>query len=148
MSAETQTGQFSERVIRQVRLDSTRAMVRARFCPQRSEVLHLRCVDQRAESEHAFGCQLWFFEGIGVDDHESRQLVYGVLEYSVQFGLHELVEDAVFESEGERDRFQSLYRQQSQPPSWRQPAHRWLLVGMICVAFLSLAFLMFKKLTA
>lgn len=148
MSAETKTGQFSERVVKQIRLDSTRAMVRARFCPERSEVMHLRCVDQRPESEQAYGGQLWFFEGIGVDDHESRQLVYGAMEYSVQFGLHELVEDAVFESEGERDRFQALYYQQSEAPSWRHPAHRWLLVGMICVAVVALSVLMMKKLTA
>ena len=69
--------------------------MRARFCPDRSDVVQLRCVDDQQETEHTFGNQLWYFEGVGVDEEDCRRSVFGVVEYSVQFGLHELVEDGV-----------------------------------------------------
>lgn len=148
MSAETRTRRFSERTIRQVRLDSHRALIRARFCPERSDVVQLRCIDDRGESEHAFGNQLWYFEGVGVDEHDQRHNVYGVVEYSLQYGLHELVEDGVFDSEHQRERFRHLYEREVHPPSWRHPAHRWLLVGLIAVMSIYLAVLLVNNLAA
>lgn len=148
MAAETHSRRFAERVIRQVRSDGGRAMRRARYCGERSEILHLRCVDDRPERANEFGTQLWFFEGLGVDDYDSRKLVYGVMEYSIQYGLHELVDDGVFDSEQERDRFRSLYQRDSQRPGWHQPAHRWLVAAMISVAAMTLATLLIKRLIA
>ncbi|MFG0260890.1 MAG: hypothetical protein ACF788_00650, partial [Novipirellula sp. JB048] len=80
-------------------------MTRARFCPGQSDIIQLRCVDDRPESEEAFGNQLWYFESVGVDGDQHTHGVFGVIEYSVQFGLHELVDDGVFESELQRERF-------------------------------------------
>ncbi|MFK8110913.1 MAG: hypothetical protein AB8B91_01855 [Rubripirellula sp.] len=148
MSAETRTRRFSERTIRQVRLDSTRAMVRARFCPDRSDVVQLRCVDDHPESDHTFGNQLWYFEGLGVDQDDERISVYGVVEYSLQYGLHELVEDGVFHSEHERDRFRHLYEREVHRPNWRQPAHRWLAAGLIAMTSVCLAYLLVRTLAA
>jgi hypothetical protein len=148
MSAETRTRRFSERTIRQVRLDSNRAMVRAKFCPDRSDVVQLRCVDDRPESDQQFGNQLWYFEGLGVDRDEQRNSVFGVVEYSLQFGLHELVEDGVFISEQERERFRHLYEREIQRPSWRQPAHRWLAAGIIAMTSICLAYLLVRTLAA
>lgn len=139
MGADTRTRRFSEHTIRQVRQDCNRAMNRARFCPERSEVLQLRCIDDRPESESAFGNQLWYFEGLGVDEHDRRNSVFGVVEYSIQFGLHELVEDGVFDSEYQRERFRHLYERELVRPSWRQPAHRWLGAAFIAMAIISLA---------
>ncbi|TWU51054.1 hypothetical protein Poly51_43480 [Rubripirellula tenax] len=148
MSADTRTRRFPERTIRQVRLDCTRGLVRARFCPDRSELLQIRCVDDRAESDAAFGNQLWFFEGVGVDSRDQRHSVFGVVEYSLQFGLHELVEDGVFESEHQRERFRHLYEREVQQPSWSQPAHRWLATGVIAVGSVWLAYLIIRALAA
>lgn len=148
VAAETHTRRFAERVIRQVRSDSSRAMLRARYCHERSEILHLRCVDDQPERSSEFGTQLWYFEGMGVDEYDSRHLVYGVMEYSVQYGLQELVDDGVFESEQERDRFRSLYQRDARRPSWHQPAHRWLVAAMISVAAMTLATLLVKRLIA
>ena len=148
MSAETRTRRFSERTIRQVRSDCSRAMLAARYCPDRSEVVQLRCVDDQPESDEAFGNQLWYFEGFGVDEQERRHNVVGVVEYSVQFGMHELVEDAVFRSENERERFRNLYERELQRPSLRHPAHRWLAAGLIAVSAAWLAFLLVRSLSA
>jgi hypothetical protein len=140
MGADTRARRYSEHTIRQVRQDCNRAMIRARFCPQRSEVVQLRCIDDRPEQESAFGNQLWYFEGLGVDEHDRRHSVFGVVEYSIQFGLHELVEDGVFDSEYQRERFRHLYEREVIRPSWRHPAHRWLLVAVVSLAIISLAF--------
>ena len=148
MSADTRTRRFSERTIKQVRLDCNRAMIRARFCPDRSDVIQLRCVDDCPETEQGFGNQLWYFEGLGVDENEQRHSVFGVVEYSLQFGLHELVEDGVFDSEHQRERFRHLYEREVHRPSWRHPVHRWLLVGVVAMAAITLAVLLVKTFTA
>jgi hypothetical protein len=148
MSAETRTRRFSERTIRQVRLDCNRAMTRARFCPDRSDVIQLRCIDDRPESDQSFGNQLWYFEGLGVDEIERRHSVFGVVEYSLQYGLHELVEDGVFDSEHQRERFRHLYEREVHRPSWRHPAHRWLAGGVIGMTSVFLAYLLVRSLGA
>jgi hypothetical protein len=66
------------------------------------------------------------------------------VEYSIQFGLHELVEDGVFDSEYQRERFRHLYEREVLRPSWRQPAHRWLLAGCFVVASIWIAFLLLR----
>ncbi|MEM9589455.1 MAG: hypothetical protein AAGA03_19390 [Planctomycetota bacterium] len=144
MSAETSTRRFSEQTIQQVRLDSRRAMTRARYCDKRSQVVHLRCIDDHPETERHFGNQLWYFEGIGVDEYNRRGGIYGVIEYSVQFGLQELVEDGVFDSEYERDRFRRLYDQEMRGPNTAQPAHRWLVAGLIVSTMVTLGLVLFR----
>ena len=148
MSAETRTRRFSERTIRQVRLDCNRAMTRARFCTDRSDVAQLRCIDDRPESEHHFGNQLWYFEGLGIDDNGQGHSIFGVIEYSLQYGLHELVEDGVFDSEHQRERFRHLYEREVQAPSWHHPAHRWLAAGLIVVSAIWLAYVLVRSLAA
>lgn len=134
MRAQAPQRQFSDRVLRQVRLDSGRAVERARFCLESSEIINLRCVDDRGETERQFGNQLWYFEGIGVDESADRRNIHGVVEYSIQFGVQEIVEDGVFDTPGERERFRSLYNREVNAPSWRQPANRFLLAALIAMS--------------
>ncbi len=148
MSAETRTRRFSERTIQQVRLDSSRAMIRAGFCPDLSDIVQLRCVDDRQETDHNFGNQLWYFEGLGVDENDQRNSIYGVVEYSLQFGLHELVEDGVFASEQDRERFRNIYDRDTLRSPWRQPTHRWLAAGLIAVTSIWLAYVLVRTLAA
>jgi hypothetical protein len=123
-------------------------MIRARFCADLSDVVQLRCVDDRPETDNNFGNQLWYFEGLGVDENAQRHSIYGVVEYSLQFGLHELVEDGVFDCEHERERFRNIYDRETQRPSWRQPAHRWLAAGLIAVTSIWLAYVLVRTLAA
>lgn len=148
MGAETRTRQISERVLRQVRLDCSRSLVRGRFCPERSEIIQLRCMDDVPESDQMFGNQLWYFEGVGVDVNERRLSIYGVIEYSLQFGLHELVEDGVFESSVERERFRHAYENEIRYPTWMQTPHRWLAVALVGVTVMWLSYLLLKTLAA
>ena len=78
----------------------------------------------------------------------TRHSVYGVVEYSLQYGLHELVEDGVFDSEHQRERFRHLYEREIHRPSWRHPAHRLLVGGMSAVASIWLAYLLVRTLAA
>ena len=144
MSADTRTQRFPERTIRQVSLDCMRAMERARFCSQRSEIARLRCIDDCPETDQAFGTQLWYFEGLGVDAQEHRHRVYGVVEYSLQFGLHELIEDRVFESEYQREQYRHFYQRGAQGGRWSHPANRWLLLGVIVVGLVWLTYLLVR----
>jgi len=121
-------------------------MMRARFCPQRSEIIQLRCIDHRAETDEEFGSQLWYFEGVGVDEMDRRHTTYGVVEYSNQYGLHELVEDGVFTTEHQRERFRSLYEREIQSPDWRQPAHRLLAAGVVAVSAIWLTYILVRSL--
>ena len=148
MSTRTHEQGFSDATIRQVSLDCNRAMIRARFCPERSEIMRLRCTDHRPECESSYGSQLWYFEGIGVDEMDRRHPVYGVVEYSTQYGLNELMEDGVFTTEHQRDRFRSFYDHEELQPSWRQPAHRFLAVGVVAVSAFWLTYILVKTLLA
>jgi hypothetical protein len=134
MSAETQTVQIPEKIMRQIRTDSQNAVLRARLCPTRSVITQLRCVDFRRETDTEFGSQLWFFEGFGVDETNRRLPIFGGLEYSIQFGLHVMVDDGVFDSVAQRDRFQSVYQRGQVRSSLWHPGHRWLAFGMTLVA--------------
>ena len=148
MRAQAPQRQFSKRVLRQVRLDSGRALMRMNFSSENSEVINLRCVDDRCETDRQFGNQLWYFEGIGVDELQNRQNIFGVVEYSLQYGLQEFVEDGVFDTANERERFRSIYNREVNTPSWRQPAHRLLLAGVIAVTALMLFYLLVRNLLA
>lgn len=134
MRPDTSSGKFSQQTLRQVAADARRALARLGYCPDRSPVEHLRCVDAVDESETAYGRQLWFFESVGVDSAERRQRVFGGIEYSIQYGLSEPVEDGVFEDAGERDRFRDVYLHAAAPPRRRHWLPRWLAAGLLAVA--------------
>ncbi len=142
MSAETSTVRFPERVMRQIRLDAHRALVRARFCSDRSEVLNLRCVDNRRENETDFGAQLWYFDGFGVDEMDRRTPIFGVVEYSIQYELHELIEDGVFDNHSQRERFHYIYERDQLGPAWGMPLRSWIAVGVLFALIISAGLLL------
>lgn len=139
MSAETQAIRVPEKIMRQIRSDSQAALLRARVCPPGSEIVQLRCVDYRHETDSDFGAQLWYFDAQGIGELNRKTPVFGVLEYSIQYGLHELVEDGVFDAAAQRDRFHSVYRRGHLSPSLWHPAHRWLAMGVMLLIIVALA---------
>lgn len=106
----------------------------------------MRCVDDRDETDGSFGHQLWYFEGVGVDEGRHRQAIFGVVEYQIQFGLQELIEDGVFDSPHERERFRSLYNREVNSPSWRHPAHQLLIAAVIVLAVATCMFFLLQNL--
>ena len=144
MHPNTSDNKFSEQLLRQVAADARRALLRARYCIERSRIERFMCVDEQEETDTQFGRQLWFFEGSGVDELDRRSQIYGALEYSLQYGLHEMVEDGVFEVAEQRHRFLNVYRSGSQRASWKHPAHRWLLAGVLAVTIAFSLFLLVR----
>ncbi len=120
--------------LRQVRLDCRRAMARQHFCLESSEFGPVKCVVSIPETDDRFGSELWYFDGVGVDDSGRRSTVYGLVEYSIQYGLSELIEDAVFDSAAQRERLRSIACGYPPIASLRGPAHRLLAAGMVAVA--------------
>ncbi|MGB7344898.1 MAG: hypothetical protein WBD20_11840 [Pirellulaceae bacterium] len=108
--------------------------------------MNVYCADDHEETETKFGNQLWYFEGRGVDELDRVQRLYGVIEYSLQYGLSELVEDGVYDCEAQRDKFRHIYQREVISPSWETPAHRWLIAGLIAVTAIWVAFLLLTKL--
>ena len=57
--------------------------------------------------------------------------------------MNELVEDGVFDSEQQRERFRMLYKREVQSPSWWQGSTRWVMTILavattICLAYWAL----------
>ncbi len=138
MQPELSQHEFPERTVRQVAADARRALIRSGWCPERSRIDRLRCADDIAEHETAYGRQLWLFEAQAVDAYQERSpcIVYGVVEYSVQYGYLEPIEDGVFDHEGQRQRFVAVYQGLVMRPSLRWELLRWFTVGLFltCLA--------------
>jgi hypothetical protein len=97
--------QFSRQIWQAVSEHAHSCLLRREFCPEQSRVENLRCVEFLEEGENAFGKQVWFFEGIGVDAMGRRHMLFGILEFSIQFGLLEAATAALFEEEEMRERY-------------------------------------------
>ena len=133
MPSHASRQQYSEQTLRQVAADCRRSLQRGQFDVEQSRVERLRCVDDQLETDDHFGRQLWYFEGRALASDERRVRIYGVIEYSIQFGLHELIDDGVFDAADQRDRFRQIYQHESSRFSWRQRPIRLLIAGMLSV---------------
>jgi hypothetical protein len=127
-----------EQTMLRVAADMRRAVLRSEYCSERSRLTPPRCVDMQDESDAQFGRQLWYFEGEAIDASERRMRVYGALEYSIEFGIVELVEDGIFDAASERERFRDLYFNQTLGPTWNAPVHRWFAAGILLVSIVTL----------
>lgn len=97
--------QFSRQIWQAVSEYAHGCLLRREFCPEQSRVENLRCMEFIEETDLSFGKQIWFFEGVGVDAMGRRHMLFGLLEFSIQFGLLESATAALFEEEEMRDRY-------------------------------------------
>ncbi len=114
MTPDTDKIQFSRQVWQAASEQAHRCLARREFCPEQSRIENLRHVHLVEESESIFGRQIWCFEAIGIDPFGRRHVLYGVLEFSIQYGLLEPSQTAMFEDIREREIF---IRQETQPVS-------------------------------
>lgn len=141
MHLESSHPKLSDRYMRQIELDSLLAIDRAKYSLALSEITSLRCVDSKEESIGDFGRQLWFFESIGVHAKRGESSCFGVLQYSIEYGLLELVEGHVFDCQTERQHFKQFYETGRRTGHWLHPANRWLLAGTAMVGLIWSAYL-------
>ena len=143
MNADSEIHQLAIRSIRQIELDSLLALERARFSVATSDVSRIRCVDLQPESEESFGQQLWFFEASGMDNEQAEKACYGVLHYSVEFGLLDLLQGYVFDCPQEREHCYRFFKTGKRTEGSWHPANRWLLAGVSMVGLVWVAYLLF-----
>lgn len=105
MTPETGKIQFSRQIWQAASEHAYLCLVRRDFCPEQSHTENLRCVHLAEETEANFGRQLWFFEAVGVDTFGRRHVLHGLLEFSIQYGLLETSQTAMFEENEARSNF-------------------------------------------
>lgn len=132
MTPEADKIQFSRQIWQAASEHAHRCLTRREFCPEQSRIENLRCVHLEDESETLFGKQLWCFEAIGIDPVGRRHILYGALEFSIQYGLLEASQTAMFEDSEHRERF---LQSESQPPSkliYKYPSTRFWVGSAWC----------------
>jgi hypothetical protein len=123
-----------------------RAVARREFCPEQSRIENLRPVYSVDEDDHEFGRQLWCFEAMGITVGGRRQVVYGMMEFSVQYGLLEPQQSGLFEDANERDRWISRMTSQTPPDAIHSGVNRfwiwsaWAGVAMLTGAWITMLF--------
>ncbi len=142
MTPEADKIQFSRQIWQAASEHAHRCLIRREFCPEQSRVENLRCVHLVDESDWLFGKQLWCFEAIGIDPAGRRHILYGVLEFSIQFGLLEASQTAMFEDSCHREKF---LNSETKPPSklvYQYPSTRfWIYAAWCSIAVLSVVWL-------
>ena len=142
MTPEADKIQFSRQIWQAASEHAHRCLTRREFCPEQSRVENLRCVHLVDETDCLFGKQLWCFEAIGIDPVGRRHILYGVLEFSIQFGLLEASQTAMFEDSGHREKFlinETIPRSKlvDQYPSTRF----WIFAAWSSIAILSVVWI-------
>lgn len=142
MTPEADPVHFSRQIWQAVAEHALRAVARREFCPERSRIENLRPVFFQEEDELAFGKQIWCFEAMGVSDNSRRQLIFGLMEFSIQFGLLEPVQSGLFEDATERERWTvQLSATEATPDKTSGATSFWIWSAWISVAFLGTGWL-------
>ncbi len=138
MTPEADKIQFSRQIWQAASEHAHRCLKRKEFCPEQSRIENLRCVHLVEESESLFGKQLWCFEAIGIDPVGRRHILYGVLEFSIQYGLLEASQTAMFEDSDHRESFLRIEMTESTELVYHYPYTRfWVYSAWTSIAVLS-----------
>lgn len=104
MTPEADPVHLSRQVWQAVSEHAVRTVTDGDFCPEQSRIENLRPMVSVDEDEFQYGRQIWCFEAMGIDAHSRRQIIYGLMEFSIQYGLLEPSQSLLFEDAAERDR--------------------------------------------
>jgi hypothetical protein len=129
--------QFSRQIWQAASEQAHRSLARRNFCPDQSRVENLHCVHLEDETETNFGRQLWCFDAIGMDAAGHRHVLYGSLEFSIQYGLLEASNTSMFDDLEHRDTF--LTREKTGPRKfvYSYPSTRfWVVSAWASIAVL------------
>lgn len=141
MSSDTSHIQFSRHIWQAVGEQARRCLLSREFCPEQSKIDNLRCVHFEEEIESCYGRQLWYFEAVGVDNLARRQTLFGAMEFSVQYGLLEACQAALFEDADHRQKFLHAATQPIRSRIWDHAGTKfWVrmtIVGVIAMVLLA-----------
>ena len=138
VTPEAEKIQFSRQIWQAASEHAHRCLTRKEFCPEQSRIENLRCDHLVDETDFSFGKQLWCFEAIGIDPVGRRHILYGVLEFSIQYGLLEASQTAMFEDIDHREKF--LYNEKGSTAKlvYQYPSTQfWIYSAWCSIALLS-----------
>ncbi len=144
MTPEADKIQFSRQIWQAASEHAHRCLTRREFCPEQSRVENLRCVHLVEESDCLFGKQMWCFEAIGIDQSGRRHILYGVLEFSIQYGLLEASQTAMFEDSDHREKFLHNETKPASKLVYNYPSTRfwvysaWCSISVLSVIWITL----------
>jgi hypothetical protein len=124
--------QFSRQIWQAASEHAHRCLVRREFCPEQSRIENLRCFHLEDETEYLFGRQLWCFEAIGIDPAGRRHVLYGVLEFSIQYGLLEASQTAMFDDAEHRECFLIRETRPAKKIAYSYPSTRFWVYSAWC----------------
>ncbi len=131
--------QFPRQIWQAVSDQARRSLIRKEFCPDQSRIENLRCVHLSEETENRYGQQVWFFEAIGFDASGRRHLLYGALELSIEYGILEASQTALFHDIEQRQQFLRKETHEEAPGPWvSQSTQFWVRTACLSVVVLSL----------
>jgi hypothetical protein len=112
------------------------------FCSERSLTENLRPVYAVDEDEFQYGRQIWHFEVLGITPSGRRQTIYGMIEFSIQYGFLEMRQSVFFEQAIDREHyFAQLTRPRQEDPMERLSTRFWVWAAWVSVALLSAGWL-------
>ncbi|MEZ6137371.1 MAG: hypothetical protein R3C53_20985 [Pirellulaceae bacterium] len=143
MTPDTSFYQFSKEVWQTVNHQAKYALMRKEFCPEESRIESLRCVYLDEETEREYGRQVWFFEAAGVDPVGRRHRLYGVLDFTVQYGLLQPSRAMLAEEPSHRQRLLQSLTGPVENPVWANPSTKvWVRLTLASVTILSAIWLL------
>lgn len=134
MVPEADPIQFPRQVWQTVSDRARHCLVEKEFCAEQSRIENLRCVHFEGESEAKYGVQLWYFEAIGVDPVGRRHMLYGALDFAVQYGLLIPSQTDLFEDAEFRQRFLTAGIESTPKSIWKLVATRKRIIRTVCIA--------------
>jgi len=131
--------QFPRQTWQLVSDQARRCLMKKEFCDEQSKIENLRCVHFEEETDAAFGTQLWHFEALGIDPVGRRHMLYGILDFSVQYGLLEPSQTALFEDSELRQKFLDRDPKAKPNSSWEKTSTRfWVQTACLGVVVTAL----------
>ncbi len=141
MAPETDPIQFPRQIWQTVSDQARHCLVEKEFCAEQSRIENLRCVHFDGETETIYGVQLWYFEAIGVDPIGRRHMLYGSLDFSVQYGLLVPSQTDLFEDAELRQRHLKSEIEATQKSFWKSDTARtWVIRAVLITTVLWAAF--------
>lgn len=133
MVPETDPIQFPRQIWQTVSDQARQCLVEKEFCAEQSRIENLRCVHFDGETETHYGVQLWYFEAIGVDPIGRRHMLYGSLDFSVQYGLLVPSQTDLFEDSELRQKRLQTEMGAIQNSIWNSNLARSWIVRTACI---------------
>jgi hypothetical protein len=137
MTPEANPAYLSRQVWQAVSEHAFRSISGRDLCPERSRIENLRPVYAIDEDEFQYGRQIWHFEALGVTSSGRRQIIFGAIELSIQYGFLELKNSVFFEHASDRDLYFAQQTNQANGIPLSGSTRFWVWAAWASVAILA-----------